>query len=152
MGLLDLIFGKPKAPPAPAHTDNLYARKSLLTDTELRFYQQLVEALRGKPVVVMVMVRMEDVIRVGRSDSWKDRQAARSRLKSRHFDFVIAEWPDLKPSCVIELDDSSHTRKKAISSDAYKSTACANVGLPIHRFQPSRRYNFTQIFTHLNYA
>lgn len=114
--------------------------KSLATRTELEFFKALSVSLPRKGLTICPKVRMEDAIRVERGLSPRDRGRGRGRIKSRHFDFVIADSSTLEPLLAIELDDHSHLRKAAQDTDRFKNEACKKAGLPLLRIKTSKNY------------
>lgn len=113
--------------------DYPYHRKYLLSTNEYKFYKNLKPIADKYNLHILSKVRIEDIIEVNNELQYKEKQSARGRIKSRHFDFVLANPENLYVMCVIELDDSSHNSKKVKTSDEFKNKLCETVNLPIVR-------------------
>lgn len=110
-----------------------YHRKYLLSQNEYKFYKALKPITDKYNLHILSKVRMEDIIATNGELSFKEKQSARGRIKSRHFDFVLTNPENLYVMCVIELDDNSHISEKAKASDEFKNKVCETVNLPIIR-------------------
>ena len=76
-------------------------------------------------------VRLEDIVRVKSSIKGQAKWALRSRVKSRHVDYLITDKYGA-PIAAIELDGSSHN-KAAMEADALKDGIFEASGLPLIR-------------------
>ena len=112
-----------------------FMRQSITTKTELIFYKQLKISL-VKDEIIVIKPRVEDVIG---AKNTKNKFSNRGKIKSRHFDFVVCD-SELKPLCIIELDDKSHNTKKAQKIDKFKDDLCKSVNLRMLRIPVSTSY------------
>ena len=111
-----------------------YEKKSILTDHEKDFYTKKLKPITNKyNVHILTKVRIEDIIGVKKGLKKNEYWTARNYIKSRHFDFVLADPENLNIYAVLELDDSSHQRADTKETDKMKNELCEFVGLPIIR-------------------
>ena len=119
-------------------------RQKLFSPAERSFFGVLCQAANGQ-AFVLGKVRIADVIKpakgLGRS-AW---QRAFNRISAKHFDYVICKENDLSVMAVIELDDSSHDKKKQIDRDKFVEGVCTAASLTLQRFKASQSYNVLEI-------
>lgn len=112
----------------------------LMTPTELKFFRVLESAVDTR-YYIFSKVRLEDIITVKKGLDRKQAYGLRSRIKSRHIDFVLCHQHDLSFYKCIELDDSSHGRKDRIERDKFVNEALRVVGLALVRIPVSNSYS-----------
>lgn len=134
-----------------------YEVKALLTPTELKFYLALRESLEvyHQHLWIVTKIRIADVLKPGVSKKADNSlwYSLFGRIKSRHFDFAICDKSTSKVLCVIELNDSSHNRKKVKERDQFVRKACDTAGLKIYMFKPADYYSQDSIkiiFDHIS--
>jgi very-short-patch-repair endonuclease len=115
------------------------SRRSLLTKAETTFYHALSQAV-GDQYRVFSKVRMEDIIQVKRGLNRKEAYGLRSRIKSRHIDFVLCDPENLSIQVCVELDDRSHQRADRQKRDAFVNQAMEAAGVRLVRIPTSRSY------------
>jgi hypothetical protein len=118
-----------------------YARRALLTPTELAFYRTLTDVVAGRLVVCM-KVRLGDV--VGCSDEvWK---LGYGRLVAqKHLDFVLVDADTTRVVLAIEVDDRSHAHPRRQARDLFVDRAMRAAGVPLLRVPAARSYPPTEI-------
>ena len=116
------------------------ARPSLLTPAELKFYEALRPLVAGH-WHLFSKVRMEDILEVKPGLEKKEAYGYRSRIKSRHIDFVLCDKGSLEVLMCIELDDSSHQRKAQQEADKFKNEAMAAAGITLTRVPVQTSYS-----------
>lgn len=105
-----------------------YARPTLLTAAELKFYHVLKQIIDDQ-TLIMMKVRMADVIHCNDRD-WN--KGWGHKISSKHIDFVLIDKESTDIKICIELDDSTHRTVKArIDRDKFvdKAFETANVHL-----------------------
>ena len=112
-------------------------RKSLLTDSELRFYGVLRKS--AEDWAICSMVRIADLIRV-KPDTPK-RQAWLNRILAKHVDFVLCNPETMEVVLAIELDDRSHQRADRVERDEFVNDAFKAAGLPLLRVKVQEDYD-----------
>ena len=117
-------------------------QKFLFTYQERRFYERLLEEM-GNEYQVFAKVRMADVVWLANEPV--NRKYHNNQIQCKHFDFVLCDKTFLKPTLVIELDDSSHDRLNRQESDEFKQQVCEMVGLPLVRVKVQRSYSSEEI-------
>ena len=75
----------------------------------------------------------------------ENRFGERSRIKSKHIDFVLCDRENIKPLIAIELDDSSHSRPDRIDRDNFIDKALGVAGLPILHQRVQQTYNTQEL-------
>lgn len=105
--------------------------RSIFNASEKKLFHELVRALPNT-CFVLSKVRMEDVVRPTRDQHPAVHRAARSRVKSRHFDFVVIDSGG-DPLLAIELDGPEHARHRSREADRFKDEVCERVGLRLIR-------------------
>lgn len=108
------------------------ARHSLLTPAEKNFYEAM-RPLVSEHWRLFSKVRMEDILEVKPGLERKEAYGYRSRIKSRHIDFVLCDQESLQVLLCIELDDSSHQRRKQKEIDDCKDQAMRDAGPTLTR-------------------
>jgi hypothetical protein len=108
-------------------------RESLMTESELRFFAVLEEALTDT-FRIYSKVRLEDIIQVRPGTDPRTAFAARNRIKSRHIDFVLCHPDTLEILASVELDDRSHDRPDRMERDDFVDEALRVSGIPCIRF------------------
>jgi hypothetical protein len=73
------------------------------------------------------------------------RQAALNRVAAKHFDFVVCRSSDLAVVCAVELNDSSHSSKRAQARDELLAKVCEVIGLPLVQLQAKRAYSVQEL-------
>jgi len=116
------------------------ARPSLLTPAEKKFHEALYP-LVYEQWHLYAKVRMEDIIEVKPGLERKEAYGYRSRIKSRHLDFVLCDKETLEVLMCIELDDNSHQRRSQKDADDFKDRAMAAAGITLTRVPVQASYS-----------
>lgn len=110
---------------------------SVFNGSERKLFHDLVH-IAPDSCFVLAKVRMEDVVSPIAKQDRAVHRAARSRVKSRHFDFVLIDTHGA-PLVAIELDGPHHQRRSARDGDRFKDEVCERVGLRLVRVLPGYR-------------
>src|SRR5438093_6655646 len=110
-----------------------YRRKSLLSPTELDFYNVLKLAVSDR-FLILLKVGVRDLCEITNRDV---NQAAFNRVADDKMDFVLCDQATLAPVVAIELDDSTlYTRDRA-QRDAFMNALLRVIGVAlIHQRGP----------------
>lgn len=123
-----------------------YRSVYLLTKTELKFYQGLIEFLPSS-LSVNCKVRLADLVMpIKGIPSWR---SAFSKVCSKHIDFVITEKATAKVIWLIELDDLSHNRADRMARDEFVDNLCESTGYIMIHVPTSSQYDFSDIFKNI---
>jgi len=114
-------------------------KKALFTPAERSFYGVLKQVV-AEDFEVFGQVRMADFLGINKGLEKGTRQGFFNKIKAKHVDFVLCNPDDLSVVAVIELDDKSHNRAKAIESDKFKDAAFKVAGIPLIRFKAQKSY------------
>lgn len=90
---------------------------------------------------IFAKVRLEDVVSAHAADgrTWN---AARSRIKSSHVDFLLTDQ-DFRPILAVEVDGASHRGERAAERDAMKDRIFAMADLPLLRLKVGANWQAT---------
>ena len=119
-------------------------RGTLLTPSEIDFYQELKQAV-GDKVIIFAKVRVADVLTPEKGLSKGQWQRAFNKISAKHFDFVLCNLDNLKVEAVIELDDKSHRKPNRIERDNFLNQAAQTSGLKMLRFPVKSSYSSADI-------
>lgn len=131
----------PSKMPPPDIYDHYQACESLFVNrSELALFHCLTRSVPPN-FFVLTKPRLEDIIRVKQElPNPKLRFSLRSRIKSRHVDFLIIDDQG-RPHIAIELDGKSHRRGKAAAGDVLKNGVFQASGITLRRIQPGENFN-----------
>jgi hypothetical protein len=121
---------------------------ALFTPAERSFLGALDQAV-GTDFRVFGKVRVADIVDVAKGTQKSQRYAAFNRISAKHFDFVLCRPGDLKPVCVIELNDKSHTKDARKGRDEFLEKVCAIAGIPLIFIPAQHSYTVTEIYDHI---
>jgi len=111
--------------------------KSVLTDTELSFFNFLISSLNDE-VVVFCKVGLKDIFYIEKSNP--QYMSYFSMISQKHVDFLICLKDSLTPLCGIELDDHSHNKPKTVERDTFVNSVYASAGLHLIHIAPKKSY------------
>ncbi len=113
-----------------------FSRKNLLTDTELLFYNLLVDAM--PECVVFSQVSLSQILEVRRGVNASARKAWFNKISQKSIDFVVCLKSDLTIVAAVELDDWTHGRALRVKADQVKTLALSGAGVPFIRWHAER--------------
>lgn len=138
----------PPAVPSPAELDEAqyqavlasmpYAKKSLMTKEERRFWGVLLKALRGSGVSVTVKPSLKEFVRVPDYEEGDVTKRAWREIAQKHVDFLVCDGKTMRPLYAVEYDGATHERDNAdnaatIRSDDFKDRLFKKLGIPLVR-------------------
>jgi hypothetical protein len=121
---------------------------ALFTPAERSFLGVLDQAV-GNDFRVFGKVRVADVVGVTKGVQKSHWQRAFNRISAKHFDFVLCRPSDLKPVCVIELNDKSHAKDARKGRDEFLEEVCTVAGIPLIFIPAQHSYTLTEICDHI---
>lgn len=104
--------------------------KTLFSPAERSFLGVLDKAV-GSEHRVFGKVRVADVATVKPGLGSSARLGALNRIAYKHFDFIICRASDLTVVCAVELNDRSHSSRRAQSRDDLLLKVCQAINLPL---------------------
>lgn len=107
-----------------------YRRNAIMSETELKFYRNLLELL-GDKYWVLTKVNLWEVARPVENSGW-------NKVSRKQADFVLCNPANGETVLVVELDDPSHNRAQAQKRDAEKDAILASAGVPLLRMNVDR--------------
>lgn len=118
--------------------------KVLFSAAERSFLGVLDQAV-GSDYRVFGKVRLADIATVKPGLSKSARQGALNRIAAKHFDFVVCLASDLSVVCAIELNDKSHSGKRAQARDDLLAKVCQSIKLPLLIVTAKHAYSIEEI-------
>ncbi len=121
-------------------------RASIMTPTEIKYYEDLCDALdrAGLEVSVWPQVNVSAIIEA-KSENSKEKARAFNRICRKSVDYVIANKDTQETLVCIELDDYTHNWNSRQERDDFINTAFDDVGIPLFRIKVERHYDFYEI-------
>ena len=121
-------------------------RASIMTPTEIKYYEDLCDALNraGLEVSVWPQVNVSAIIEASGNDS-KQKARAFNRICRKSVDYVIANKETQATRVCIELDDYTHSWNSRQERDDFINTVFDEVGIPLFRIKVERHYDFYEI-------
>ena len=116
-----------------------FEKRSLLTETEKRFYKILKEAIPNYPIYIQVPLSQMMRVKNG-----YDRHNWNNRVNRMSVDFVVCDH-QTHIIAAIELDDPSHDNEKRQADDAKKDKALSSAGIKIIRYRVENMPNHSKI-------
>jgi len=115
-----------------------FRKAKFMSEAEIRFFKSLSEAI-GPKYRIFAKPRLNDIVYA--VDSNRSRYQSRAnKLRMKHVDFLLCDPATLTPICVIELDDSSHSRQDREARDGFVNNALKAAGVPIAHFPVRSSY------------
>ncbi|MBJ6983030.1 DUF2726 domain-containing protein [Luteimonas sp. MC1572] len=114
--------------------------KTLFSAAERSFLGILDQAV-GPEHRVFGKVRVADVAAVKPGLGNAARQGALNRIAYKHFDFLVCRASDLAIVCVVELNDKSHSSRRAQSRDDLLVKVCKTINLPLLMVPAKQAYS-----------
>jgi hypothetical protein len=122
-----------------------YVRAKTLFSPAERSFLGVLDRVVGSEHRVFGKVRVADLALVKTGLVAAARQAALNRVAAKHFDFVVCRSSDLAVVCAVELNDSSHSSKRAQARDELLAKVCEVIGLPLVQLQAKRAYSVQEL-------
>ena len=118
--------------------------KNLFSAAERSFLGVLDQAV-GSEHRVFGKVRVADIAAVKSGLGNSARQGALNRIAAKHFDFVVCRANDLSVVCAIELNDKSHSSKRAQARDDFLAKVCQTISLPLLTVPAKQAYSLQEV-------
>ena len=118
--------------------------KTLFSPAERSFLGVLDQAV-GPEHRVFGKVRVADLASVKPGLGNSARQGALNRIAAKHFDFVVCRANDLSIVCAVELNDKSHSTKRAQARDDLLARVCQTINLPLLTVPAKQAYSMREV-------
>jgi len=115
-------------------------RDDFLSRAELSFYKVLLQ-ITGDSYTVCPKVSLSDIFFV----KGPEKTGYFNKISRKHVDFLLCEKETMKPVMGIELDDSSHQRKKRQERDVTVNHIFEAAGFPLARVRNVQSYNLEDL-------
>tara|TARA_R110001592_G_scaffold91618_4_gene267962 strand:+ start:3709 stop:4260 length:552 start_codon:yes stop_codon:yes gene_type:complete len=120
------------------------AISTLFTPAERSFLGVLDNAL-GNEFRVFGKVRVGDIAKVKSGLGRSANQGAFNKIAYKHFDYIVCRANDLSVVCAIELNDLSHSTKRARKRDELIQGVCEVIALPLMQVTARQSYSTQEI-------
>jgi hypothetical protein len=120
-----------------------YQARPLLTKREYQFYRMLRRETDRRGLLVCPKVGVKDLLAVSVK---KDYMKYFHKISQKHVDFVICDQ-SLNVLFALELDDSSHDTKNAMSRDLFKDKAFKAAHIPLKRIREYDEASIRKLFS-----
>ena len=114
-----------------------YRRKSLLSPTELEFYNVLKLAV-GDRFLILLKLDLRDLCEITHRDV---NQAAFNQVADEKIDFVLCDQATLAPVVAIELDDSTLYPRDRAERDTFMKELFRVIGVSLIHQRVQARYD-----------
>ena len=114
-----------------------YRRKSLLSPTELEFYNVLKLAV-GDRFLILLKLDVRDISEITNHEV---NQAAFNRVADEKIDFVLCDQATLAPVVAIELDDSTLYPRDRAERDTFMKELFRVIGVSLIHQRVQARYD-----------
>jgi hypothetical protein len=118
--------------------------KPLFSPAERSFLGVLDQAV-GPEHRVFGKVRVADVAAVKPGLGNSARQGALNRIAAKHFDFVVCRASDFTVLCAVELNDQSHSSRRAVARDDLLASVCQAIDLPLLTVPAKQAYSLHDV-------
>lgn len=139
--ILTAIKTKNKTEKERIEEDIPVKRKKLLSDAELNFYQ-ILRKIIPENREISCKSRLEDIMYI---ENKPKKEAYRSKIKSRHVDFLIYDPKTGYTDFAVELDDKSHETEKQKNADQFKDKIFQKINMPLIRIKAQKKYEPSEI-------
>ena len=123
----------------------LYQPAKVLFSAAERSFLGVLDQAVGAEHRVFGKVRVADVASVKPGLNNAARQSAFNRISGKHFDFILCRADDLSVVCAVELNDKSHSSKRAQSRDAFLTELCRSIHLPLLSVSAKSSYSLQDV-------
>ena len=123
-------------------TYRYFAKNTIMTERENKFFKQLNEILGNKWFIIPQVHLSALLNHKVKGQNWK---AAFRHINGKSVDFVLLSKETIKPICAIELDDSTHNYKNRVERDAEVERIFADAKLPLARFKNPEKLSRQEI-------
>ena len=110
----------------------------VLTPAERSFYGCLQQAV-GQELDIFPKMRLADVFKVTAPKGQYMKYF--NMISAKHVDFLLCDKQAHRPQLIIELDDSSHNRRRRRNRDVFLDRVCGDAGLPLLHQPAQMAYN-----------
>ena len=118
--------------------------KTLFSAAERSFLGVLDQAV-GAEHRVFGKVRVADIASVRPGLGNSARQSALNRIAAKHFDYVVCRASDLSVTCAVELNDKSHSGRRAQARDELLAKVCQTINLPLLTVAAKQAYSLQDV-------
>lgn len=144
IAIVGLVFGSHQGKKSSPNSYEYQKKPYLCSKAELSFYGVLKQATEPY-AEVFVKVRVADVLYPTKGTEKGVWQRAFNAIAAKHFDYVLCDPQDLSIVAAVELDDRSHSSKRAQKRDKFLESAVQSANLPLVRVKAAAAYSISEI-------
>lgn len=121
--------------------EKYFSKGQILTDTEVKFYNALLEATADMNVVIYPVMSLKELVYVVDEKGQKNQYKYFNKINKKHIDFTLCEPKTAKILGCIELDDYTHNQEKRQERDEYVNQVLAQANIPLLRYKVYKNYD-----------
>ena len=121
--------------------ERYYSKVQVLTDTEVKFYNALLEATADMNVVIYPVMSLKELVYVVDEKGQKNPYKYFNKINKKHIDFTLCEPKTAKILGCIELDDATHNQEKRYERDQYVNGVLEQAGIKLLRYKTYKNYD-----------
>ena len=121
------------------------ANQIILSKSEQTFFKALQQSM-GDLFLILIKVRASNVLQVEEEGvSNLELRAAKNRIASKHFDFLLCKRDKFEIIAAVELNDQNKKRVANLKSDEFLTEACKTANFPLIRITARQMYDAKEI-------
>ena len=126
---------------------NIYykPKRYVITLNELKFYDILLEISKELDLMLFTQVSLYNIIEMNNNLSYSERQTYFNKIANKSIDFVLADKKDCRIKLCIELDDTTHKKKKRIERDNFINKLFQDLEINLLRYPVYEQYYKTTL-------
>lgn len=109
-------------------------KRYITTLNELHFYEVLIEIAKELDLALFCQVSLYSIIEPRKNLDYSTRTKFLNKINRKSIDFVLADKSNCRIKLCIELDDSTHYRKKRIERDEFLDELFEQLGINLLRY------------------
>ena len=122
-----------------------YQQSNALFSAAERSFLGVLDQAVGAEYRVFGKVRVADIASVKSGLGRAAHQGALNRIAAKHFDFVVCRASDLSVVCAVELNDKSHSGKRAQARDELLEKVCQAIKVPLLTVPAKQAYSLAEV-------
>lgn len=126
-------------PPSSSYEVNSYAKYYkpkyyITTLNELKFYNVLLEVAKELDLILFCQVSLYNIVSMREDLDYRTRETYFNKIASKSIDFVLVNKSNCRIRLCIELDDTTHKRRKRRERDAFINKLFRDLGINLLRY------------------
>ena len=110
------------------------AKRYIITLNELKFYNVLLEIAKELDLILFAQVSLYNIIKMQDDLDFRTETIFFNKIAAKTIDFVLVDKTNCRIKLCIELDDSTHRKKKRIQRDEFINDLFKNLDINLLRY------------------